>query len=349
MRSMGVRGWVGLAVAMVAGAAVPLEAAEPVIKAGEKVTLTGTLQGGIMAIGGETTGWRLTYRRGEKPAKIEVDMAAIAEARKFDGAEVTVKGRIISKSYVERGPTLILKAATVTPEKEAPAPPAAPGNVKLPGITINIEEGAVDVEGTVCLHAGMLEFVACTKGTKEHESIVAVDARPMHIHTALLLLGAQPGNPAMRRLLEEDGGRWVEYPPRGGPVHVSLVFAGDDGKTVERPIGDFITRAADDIGGAPGAGEEVEDRKFPTNTFLFAGSQLHGDGPGPRRYLADGSGHVISISTFGDEVLCLPGVHGHDNGALIWEINPAGLPDVGAKVTLRLRPRGGSKDRDRSP
>jgi hypothetical protein len=44
-------------------------AADPVIKAGEQVTLKGKLKGGLMAIGGETTGWQLEHV-GHDPGKI---------------------------------------------------------------------------------------------------------------------------------------------------------------------------------------------------------------------------------------------------------------------------------------
>ena len=81
-----------------------------------------------------------------------------------------------------------------------------------------------------------------------------------------------------------------------------------------------------------------EDVKFP-HTFLFAGSHLHEEGAGPRRYLADLSGNVISIATFGDEVLCLSEVHSRDNDALMWQIDATKLPKVGSKVTRRLRPQ----------
>jgi hypothetical protein len=73
--------------------------------------------------------------------------------------------------------------------------------------------------------------------------------------------------------------------------------------------------------------------------FLFAGSHLRDNGKGPRQYLADLSGHVISIVTFGDELLCLPGVQSHANGALMWQVDSTHLPKVGTKVTLRLRPQ----------
>ncbi len=125
--------------------------------------------------------------------------------------------------------------------KSAPRSPRK--HVKLPGLVINLEERCVDLEGSVCLDRGYLELIACTKGSKEHESIVAIEARPMHIHAALLLLGANPGNPAMRRPIDEQGSRWIDVPPKGDPVDVSLVFKNREGKMVERPISDFVARS----------------------------------------------------------------------------------------------------------
>jgi len=212
---------------------------------------------------------------------------------------------------------------------------AALQKLKFPGVAINVQEWCVDVESAVCLHRGALELVACTKGTKEHESIVAVEAKPVHIHAALLLLGAKPGSPATRQQLGDQAERWTDVPPSGWPVDVFLVFKGKEGKMVEHPISDFIapsSRRSDDSASAD------QEARFPTHTFLFAGSVLYGDGPGPRRYLSDESGNVISLSTFGDEVLCLPAIHSQDNDALMWQVNSTNLPAVGSKVTLRLRP-----------
>jgi hypothetical protein len=252
--------------------------------------------------------------------------------------------RLLDAAFFVLGVTLFSNVSgAAEPVTADSATQTARKKVKLPGLVINFQENCVDLEATVCLDEGMLELIACTKETKEHESIVVVHARPMHIHTALLLLGVQSGNPAMRRPIGEGGTRWVDIPPRGAPVDVHLVFTNKQGKAVEHPIGDFVARSDENpdvlVGAEEGdAHQDDKDDTFP-KTFLFAGSLLVGDGPGPRTYLADQSGSVISIVTFGDELLCLPGIHGMDNNSLIWQVDATKLPRVGSKVTLRLRPQ----------
>lgn len=230
----------------------------------------------------------------------------------------------------ERGPLFIgILVLGLLPMTVAAGP-----QLKLPGLTVNVAERCVDIQAAVCLDKGLLEVVACTKGTKEHESIVVVEATPMHIHTALLVLGATNGHPAMRRPREPEGTGWIDIPPSGDPIGVSLVFQDDDGEMVEHGISEFVAVSAPD----GGAGDGREAAVFPKK-FLFAGSHLRENDEGPRTYLADESGNVISIATFGDELLCMDGIHGHANNGLMWQINPENLPPVGAKVTLRLRVR----------
>ena len=65
---------------------------------------------------------------------------------------------------------------------------------ELMGISINLEEWCVDVDAYICLKKGVLELIACTKASKEHESIVAIESTAKHVHTALLLLGAEAGS-----------------------------------------------------------------------------------------------------------------------------------------------------------
>jgi hypothetical protein len=253
-------------------------------------------------------------------------------------------------------PLLLPAAEEPAPVKPAAADAAAPKparqlspelklaleKLKLPGVKINTELWTVDVDSRVCLREGLLELIACTKDTKEHESIIVVDAKPSHIHTALLLLGARPGSPAAQRLIDKEQGRYVSIPPSGNPVDVFLVFKDDKGVEAQHPISDFITRSDHyNDPSAPSNPKEAENaKKFTTDPFLFAGSiLLPAEKNGPREYVCDETGDVISISTFGNELLCMSGIHGHENGALAWQVEGDKLPPVDSKIILRLKPR----------
>jgi hypothetical protein len=62
-------------------------------------------------------------------------------------------------------------------------------------IWIDSQRKLVLVDGVICLREGLLEMFACPRGTKEHESIVAVDCKAQYVHAALLAVGAMPGQP----------------------------------------------------------------------------------------------------------------------------------------------------------
>jgi hypothetical protein len=83
-------------------------------------TFTGTLRGGMMAIGGETTGWTLVGDA--QTGGIQVDVSRVqARAQKHDGKRVTITGRMTEKDYVESGKTQVLVAEKI----EAAPDPAA--------------------------------------------------------------------------------------------------------------------------------------------------------------------------------------------------------------------------------
>ena len=273
------------------------------------------------------------------------------------------KSPALRKSFISRGfvnalaalamaATLVAQTEEVETEKKEEIPAEAKKPVvvlsqnreqlELPGIKVQIKERYVDVDATVCLTAGLLELVVCAKDTKEHESVIAIDAKAAHIHASLLLLGIKPGNPAMRKVIEGENaedGRWIDLPPRGPKVDVFLVVKDEAGKPVERPISDFLMKDHDRYEVKLEGQEEAGTERFPTNTFLFAGSHVYRGGEGPPKYLADVDGNVISISTFGNELLCLPGVYTQGNEGLVWEVDSTHLPELGEKVILRLRPQ----------
>jgi hypothetical protein len=108
--------------------------------ADQDVTLTGTLRGGRIAIGGETTGWTLEYRDSSGDHSVEVELPRELMARARSGARVRLRGSFITRNYVERGAVRLFRVSGLD-EVSASAPPqaraSAPKNTaaRLPQIT----------------------------------------------------------------------------------------------------------------------------------------------------------------------------------------------------------------------
>jgi len=99
-------------IVILAEAAIPAPDNEPVVKEDAEVSLNGKLKGGIMGIGGESTGWVLEYQIKAGPRQIEVDCSGL-DAGKIPEGSVRVTGKVFKKIYRERGPTLILQATKI--------------------------------------------------------------------------------------------------------------------------------------------------------------------------------------------------------------------------------------------
>lgn len=72
-------------------------------------TFTGTLRGGHIAIGAETTGWTL-IGDGQTGGLIVDVSKAEADAQALDGKRVKVTGKMTTRNWPESGPTQILVA-----------------------------------------------------------------------------------------------------------------------------------------------------------------------------------------------------------------------------------------------
>ena len=74
----------------------------------------------------------------------------------------------------------------------------------------------------VCQTSAALEMLCCIKGTKQHESILALNARAYLVHAALLALNARPGKPVS----------WnPEYKPASGQkIDIYLNWTDENGK-----------------------------------------------------------------------------------------------------------------------
>lgn len=84
----------------------------------------------------------------------------------------------------------------------------------------------------VCLDRGMLEMLLCLKQTKEHESILTLDAKAFSVHTGLLALGAETGKPATYDP--------VYQPASGQKIDIFMHYVDLDGKLQRVEAGKWI-------------------------------------------------------------------------------------------------------------
>lgn len=94
-------------------------------------------------------------------------------------------------------------------------------------VLIDAARKRVFLKAKVVLREGVLEMFACLAGTKEHESVVAVETEAYVIHAALLAVGAEPGQP-----VQFD----PEYrPPQGQPIDIFVNWTDEDGRPYRVP------------------------------------------------------------------------------------------------------------------
>lgn len=216
-----------------------------------------------------------------------------------------------------------------------PAPPAAvaaepPAALALrevfPHVRVDAKAGVVEFDAMVSIDAHdpkkpsvFLETLVCIPDSKEHESLVVTQAKPSHVHAALLLMGLSPGAPGSW-VWEGEAIRGV--PPKGPRVTVRMVVGGH-----ETPPGawvrDHMTNGL--MVEMPGGDE-----------FVFAGSGMVG-AAGRQRYKGDDEGCLVGLTTFGSETIAWTRMSNPESGAEEphWVADPA-MPNFGDAVVVRI-------------
>jgi hypothetical protein len=184
-------------------------------------------------------------------------------------------------------------------------------------VWIDPKEKAVLIDGQISLREGMLEMFACTRNTKEHESIVSANTKAFLAHAALLSLGAEPGTPA--RFLPEY------KPPSGTEIEVLVRWVDERGK-------EHSARAQDWV-------KDIRTGKAMTHPFVFAGSSFWTDAETGKRYYQAEGGDFICVSNFSTAMLDIPVESSQANTELAFEAFTERIPPLGAPVRLVLKPK----------
>ena len=180
-------------------------------------------------------------------------------------------------------------------------------------IWVDHKNKQVIVGGKVCLDAGQLEMLICPRGTKEHETIVSVNAASWQVHAALLAVGAKQGVPC----------RWVpEYTPSWGPkIDVQMMWRDEKTNKVKTIDGkQWIL--------------DVDTQKPITHEFVFGGS-IEQIREGRRQYLAD-AGELICLANFSTSAIDLRIVD--PNANLFFEANTPLIPPINTQIYTIIKP-----------
>ena len=197
-----------------------------------------------------------------------------------------------------------------------------------PQIRWNSALRAVELDAVAVLKEGFLEQYICTVGTREHEALFVFEGRASEVHAALMLVGLEPGAPGRWREIQDGEERTtIEAVPPSGPalsIHVRLPD--------ERVHSiDWFARAAP-------INDEVDTaQNTPPSRFVFAGSRfVTNRRTGEERYVADSSGSLVGLVTFGDETIAALDVIPDQARVAepVWEAHSARMPEPGTKVKI---------------
>lgn len=213
-----------------------------------------------------------------------------------------------------------LWAWAAQPEQPRPAtlPVAQPAEGKLPYLQVDAKNKQVRMECQAVNAELALEYLVCVAGTSEHETVLRSNAKPSHVHLALLMIGLEPGEPL--RFSQSDR-RWL--PPRGPKLKINCEFV-KDGRSLSVPAHQMM--------------RNLKTKKpLPPTTWVFAGSRLMEDGV----YAADITGHLISVVNFEHATVDIAELRSSNNELLEWEVNPEAVPKRQTTVWVVIEPAEG--------
>lgn len=181
---------------------------------------------------------------------------------------------------------------------------------------IDTKRNRVVVDARVSLRQGMLEMFACPRNTKEHESVVAVNARAFVLHAALLAVGAETGGPA----------QFVpEYkPPHGTEIKIDVLWLDKEGKRHKVSAQEWV--------------RDVRTKKQMNLPWVFAGSGFWLDEETGKQYYQAEAGDLVCVSNFSTAMLDVPAESTNVNEGLFFEAFTERIPPLGTPVRLVLTP-----------
>lgn len=188
-------------------------------------------------------------------------------------------------------------------------------------VKVHKRERMLSLPATVNMDHFAIEYALVTMSGKTHESLLATEASPQHIHIAALLLGVVP-EPGLGLTNQA-----ASVPATAG-VTVEVLWKAD-GKEQRQPLQRLI--------GVADSAEAKISATLTNGQWLYTGSRLESG-----RFVADSEGSIISIIRDSLALINNPDVS-RDNDDIHFP-NRSLLPPAGTKVTVRIRTSQPARD-----
>ena len=199
----------------------------------------------------------------------------------------------------------------------------------LPGLFIG--DGIVEFDGAVaidCHHPDtpdvFLEMLVTAPDSREHEALVVAKIKPSLLHAALLAAGLEPGSP----MKKNADGQTIKA--NGDGVRVLVAVGQREEKSEFVPIETWVVQVEND---EDETDKKTLDEQSVWSGLVFAGSILNAHG-----YAADRGGTLISLTSFGNEVIAPSWTTSHqaEIDEPIWIANRELVPERDAGVRIRI-------------
>lgn len=202
------------------------------------------------------------------------------------------------------------------PPKRMGEPKGAKKLSKKEDVWIHADKRVVIIDGRISLNKGFLEMFACPRGTKEHESIIALDSKAALVHVALLNIGADSGHP-------------VQYDPKyqpatGTKISIEVLWVDEKSKRHHINAKKWI--------------RDLKTKKELSIDWVFAGSGFWRDEETGKKFYKANGGEMICVSNFSSAMLDLPIESSVSNDDLVFEAFEGRIPPLGTHVRLVLKP-----------
>ena len=183
------------------------------------------------------------------------------------------------------------------------------GVYRIGSVVLDENENGVFLKGEVNMQRGVVEYFACTRMGKLHESVLVLDVKPYQLQVALLLLGLEPGGN-----LEYQGDLRT---PRGDSLEVWVEWE-VDGKVKRHRAEDLVYNI-------------LEKKPMRRTPWIFTGSKIENG-----TFMADFEGSIIATYHDPYAIIDHPLPTGSDD--TLYRANENLLPPKGTSVTVLLKP-----------